>query len=431
MSLIFDLTTGELKPPVYTDEDKLRIKKERSDRDNILKKDKRIYKSILFSCKIKRILGIIHDKKVYVFHCNAEDSDRITNNLFLYKCLNSKALRNTFYVYIGELGIYINNKKEKFVSKMEFENIDYETEFKNYKIIKIEIPRPDNNINITFKTFKLLFSNVLELKDYSRICLIKNLNLKYYFKKLFDTETTTEKVIEGLTNNITKYLNRKEDELLSKDKVDLTLLTFYNSMISLNSKYKITNTYLYGTKVKEFIKLNNNLKSNLISIENMQLIYNDNKELIENYINSITNLLKVYYIEIFNSIRSIKSRNPESLKLDLNKNINFYFEQCRREVKYSFNDENLLEIVTLVKTTSVIDDYFCIFDSRIKYRDFNKEYFVTDETVYVDLFKIKLFNSDIRSVIVYLYTLDKEMNIYYNIMDTIESNILKIKHLSP
>ena len=317
------------------------------------------------------------------------------------------------------------------IEYLAFENIDYETEFKNYKIIKIEIPRPDNNINITFKTFKLLFSNVLELKDYSRICLIKNLNLKYYFKKLFDTETTTEKVIEGLTNNITKYLNRKEDELLSKDKVDLTLLTFYNSMISLNSKYKITNTYLYGTKVKEFIKLNNNLKSNLISIENMQLIYNDNKELIENYINSITNLLKVYYIEIFNSIRSIKSRNPESLKLDLNKNINFYFEQCRREVKYSFNDENLLEIVTLVKTTSVIDDYFCIFDSRIKYRDFNKEYFVTDETVYVDLFKIKLFNSDIRSVIVYLYTLDKEMNIYYNIMDTIESNILKIKHLSP
>ena len=401
----------------------------------VVDEDPRIDKTILFYCKIKKLLGIVYDRKIYILHCNSNDISKVKDPLFLYKSLNSKSLRNSIYIY-SEINHNLNVPTEEFKGCFEIsDTIDYETEFKNYEVnTEIMIsPPPNHNISFSIKSFKLLFSNILELKDYSRIYLIKTINLKYYFRKLIK-EDNINIILKDLKNNINKSLYNDKNIITNKN-LDLNLLTYYNKLISPNSKHVITNTYLYGNNVKKFINLNNELINKLISVEELDLVYSNNKELLDNYIKNITNLLKIYYIEIYNIVILMKHSFGSGLKFDENKLISYYYKESNNQLKSNFTDDTLIKINTLVRHSGLIEeDIFknvnlYLYDTSFKKENYKRNFFKPNSSLYVDLFKINIFNCEIKDLIVLLFILDKEMNSYYKTIDIIEKNITLIKNI--
>jgi len=400
--------------------------------------EEHIGKSMVFYCKMKKILGFRLLDKIYIIHNAPEDDSKITNNLFLFKCLNTRALQTAFHLYNGTIKYGNINPVEKLTFKnwVDFDDLTYKSDFSTLEIIKLKIPPPNSNTNIKLKTFKLLFYNMIELNDYSNIWLIKTLNTKYYFNKLLLSENINNCIL-NLENNILKSFNSINN---LNNKLNLNLLTKYNNMISLSSKYYITNTYVYTSQIKKLLKLNNLL----ININNKN--NNISEELLNSLTNNLYELIKLYYIDISNLIINtkntcnlnhygnnllVKSDDFDSL-INLNKNV-------ETKLKGNLHGNELLNKIFKLAikdnyTIENIDDNNLtvhLFNNKISFQDKTGKFIYGDviKKRYVDLFKFNLWEVDLKEFIKFLYNLDKNLDIYYNIMTTIEKNILKLKIL--
>lgn len=415
---------------------------------------------LLFHCTYKKFIGFIFDKSVYIFHYNQEDETKIDDPSYIYKILNSRNLKNIF--------IKNDNKKDEVSILSDF--VEYHGQFENYKIYNLYIP-PPKDIDIRIKKFSILFFNTIELKSYSKIHVLKSLNLRYYFKALtILPDLNEQKIHDYMINNIQKKVISNINSVtkkLNKNVLDINLLSYYIDIISPILNYNIINVYMSVGKIKKLLELNDFLIKNVKSIENVKSVYLYNKEEIDDKSKKLIKLLYLYYRKISDYVKETSSTNKNTISSiysgyysiseegnkkfekefinNLEKEDDFYSDTLfYKKSKLISEYHNTVFKYVFSASSSNVDKYekFIIDNNTMRNEDYGfldviivedkpfKKHIVVRKfpstvILFPDIFKLKLFGMNIKQFVLFLYVLKKEnSNMYHSIFDTIEKTLL-------
>ena len=425
-------------------------------------------KKLLFYCTYKKFIGFIFDKSVYIFHYNQEDETKVDDPSYIYKMLNSKNLKNIF--------VKNDNQKDEYTSELS-NFVEYHGEFENYKIYNLYIP-PPKDIDIRIKKFSILFFNTIELKNYSKIHVLKSLNLRYHFKVLsvLKPNLTEQEIHDYMINNIQKKIISNMTSItkkLNKHSLNINLLSYYIDIISPITNYNIINIYVSVGKIKKLLELHDFLIKNVKSIENIESVYLYNKEEIDNKAKKLLKLLYLYYRKIADYAQASSSTTNRNTISSIYSGYYSLSEVYNKKIEKEFindSDSNISDN-TFYRKSKLISEYYIsvsnlvrALNSKANRRALNSkasecERFILDNNtmcgedygfldvriiedelfkihiairkfpstfiLFPNIFKLKLFEMNIKQFILFLYVLKKEnSNMYHSIFDTIEKTLL-------
>ena len=295
---------------------------------------------------------------------NKNENHEIINNqqFTINQNLNKKIIDNIFTIEINnQLSLFGNNIKNKFnILSIEknVNNIDI-LKVKNFDVLSI-----DKNI-INFE-----ISNIKKIKVLSIVSIINNLELlseKKEKKLIIKNEKINEKKFDGLliNSNINNFeiINRKKLINLSINS-NLNNIEILKRNVSLLGEKKFYNLSIDLNKINiEFLKVNNIIKTNLKSSENLNLIKENNLSINSN-LNNIEFLYKKkeqvsYFKDNIIEFEIISNKIPklniefsiESFNIQLNAKIkNFSF------IDFSLKDKNEINENIRYSNTSNCDE---------------------------------------------------------------------------
>ena len=290
---------------------------------------------------------------------------------------------NKFVLYNEDKFAQSINVPEEIINCIEELGINWRKEHLNNKITSIDLP-----IKHDFDSAKNLIKKIIEENKSTKCYILVKYVIKenrtresmYYFSKLFFKEFVKEKIyvqnfveeiwkscdeylIKNIINKIKEY-TKYDKIIISKDDFNklLNFLYFYNEKIfdeekllpDMNNNFHTLNELMYEDNVNQKIKslvisnidskLNNKLLNHEIKIDNLEINYFKNDDLIEMIIKYMKNKTEeknykenMFYISdcIFNFLPKEKSNNQNEQN---NKFFNEY-KDIREIYKIIFNNK--------------------------------------------------------------------------------------------
>lgn len=409
--------------------------------------------SFLFYNRITKIFGFKILNNFYLFDYDNSYKEQIKDKLFVVKILNTRSLKNEFLIINKKQHEIGNDDCIKFslnkICDLKFSGkINLNDKIYLYNIFDLK-SECGSGINYGFRNFNLLIINTMTTSDYNRFNLIRTLNLKYYFKKILKLNIDSNfdnffiKIKKNIENSL-NFFNKNKFEIFKNG------FEFYNKVLNNSAKFELTNTFLYKNNIIKFKEINNLLK-NKMDIKDK--IYFENKLLLDNVSESISKLLRIYYLEINLSLDSNKQKkfNPKNFNnmLGLNEvpsdrsiienelDINKLLCKIHKKINYtSFkNNEKLIELFNITQEYNIVSHSnlnFYIFpniDKKILEKGLNQRYLLQEDqySLKVEIDKIYLWKSDIHSLALFMFILDK--NLCYDLITNIEQSVLKIRSI--